>query len=233
MNLHGKAITFVCAALFLAVRTYAVTGYYSVSISAGDNLIANQVSASPDNTLDNVLYSGVATGSTFTEWDPTSNQLLPVSVYDGSAWSINYTFGPNGTGGVLNSPVATSVTFAGTLVNYDVNTGDYTYVPASLNPGVYLLAFAAPVTMPPETFQEIAGRAPIAGDAVKTLDPATQTYSTTTFNGSTWNNGAPVLGIGQAAYFQLAEVPEPSTYALMLGCGAAVLTFRRRISSRR
>jgi len=206
-----------------------IVGYYNLSISPGDNLIANQFTLSPeDNTLDNVLTNGVASGSTFSEWDPVANHLLPLSIYSGGAWSINYTLAPDSVGGVLNSPSATTATFVGTEVNIGA-LDSYTFTPPAYGPGTYLLALAA--VLPGGTFQEIVGRAPEIGDSVRTLNAATQVYSTTTFDGSAWNNGVPSLAIGQAAYFNLGAVPEPSTLALA-GLGAAALGILRRRNSR-
>jgi hypothetical protein len=202
-------------------------GYINLTIYAGDNLIANQLDDTVGNTLDDIFATGpgdLLTGSTFTEWDPTSDQLLPASVFNGTSWSINYGLSPNGVGGVLNSPANTTVTFVGDVVNFNIQPGGgYTFVPPLLGPGTYLLAMAAPLT---GTFEQVIGSDPIAGDSVETLDASTQTYSTTTFNGTTWNNGTPSLAVDEAAYFDLV-VPEPSMFALT-GLGAGILLICRR-----
>lgn len=204
-------------------------GYYNLNISPGDNLIANQLSASADNTLDSVLPVGPLTGSTFTEWDPAANQLLPVSTYNGSSWSIDYTFAPNGVGGVLNSPSSQTITIVGVVVNMDSTYEHYEFTPPAYGPGTYLLALAAPLAAG-ATFQQIVGRAPDMGESVRTLNAATQLYSTTTFDGSVWNNGTPSLAVGQAAYFNLIAAPEPTTLALAGFGTAALIIFRRRNS---
>ena len=51
----------------------------------------------------------------------------------------------------------------------------------------------------------IVGRDPLVGETVRQLDPTTQTYSSTTFEGSTWNNGTPSIdgADGEAAFFTL------------------------------
>ncbi len=237
MKTHKCSLAWLTVGLFAASTAPAqvfspnVVGYINSSISPGDNLIANQLSASPDNTLNNVLTYGVLAGSTFSEWNPAANQLLPASVFDGSTWSINYTFAPNGIGGVLNSPSATTVTTVGNVVNFDFDSAaGYTFVPPAYSPGTYLLALAAPLE--DATFQQIVGRAPNAGDSVTTLDGSSQLYSTTTFDGTAWSNGDPSLAVDQAAYFNLAlnPVPEPSTFALF-GLGAVGLVALRRRNS--
>ncbi len=208
-----------------------VVGYINLNISPGDNLIANQLSASPDNTLDSVLTYGVVPGSSFSEWNPVSNQFFPASIYNGSIWSINYTFGPNGMGAVLNSPSATTVTTVGDVVNFNVmltTIPGYTFVPPDYGPGTYLLALAAPLGG--ASFEDVVGRLPNVGDSVTTLDGPTQGYSMTVFNGTNWSNGDPSLAVDQSAYFNLVPVPEPSTLALA-GLGAATLIFFRRRSS--
>ena len=203
-------------------------GYINLTIYAGDNLIANQLSESPDNTLNTIFANtaGVLSGSTFSEWNPAANQLLPLSVFDGTSWSINYCLSPNGVGGVLDSPANTAVTLVGDIVNFDITPGGgggYTFVPPARGPGTCLLSVAAPLVG--ATFEQVIGSDPIAGDSVETLDAGTQTYTTTTFNGTAWDDGAPSLAIDEAAYFTL--VPEPSTFALA-GLGAGILLMCKR-----
>ena len=198
-------------------------GYIDLPIYAGDNLIANQLSDSPDNTLDTILVgAGVLPGSTFSEWNPAANQLMPLSVFNGTSWSFNYSLSPDGTGGVLDSPGNTTVTLLGDVVNVDLPGGGYTFVPPARGPGTYLLGLAAP--LPGATFEQVIGNDPMAGDSVETLNAQSQTYATTTFNGTAWDNGAPSLEIGESAYFDL--VPEPSVFAL-IALGTGILTTGR------
>jgi hypothetical protein len=213
----------LCTLMILAgfaCSASAQVGFVNDTIVTGNNLIANDLSASPDNTLNNVLTFGVLTGSTFTEWDPVVQQFMPLSTFNGSTWSINYTFAPDQTGGELNSPGSTTVTFFGSVV-----TG---FVPPTRFQGVYLLGF--PDAVNATTFQEIVGRGPANGEFVKTLDPATQTFIITTFNNGTWNNGVPSVPVGGSAFIGLV-VPEPSVTTLA-GCGALIFLIGRRLTQR-
>ncbi len=146
-----------------------------------------------------------------------------------SAWSLNYTFAPNGNGGVLHSPDAATVTLVGGVIGVTFGNngsgGDLiiTYVPPAYGPGTYLLGFPVPIA--PASFSQVTGRSPTTGDSVETLDGATQIATTTTFNGTTWDNGTPTFAIGEAAYITLST-PEPSTWALFVLGSAALIFFR-------
>jgi len=229
-GIKRAVLLLLCANVALAVAAqdsggFNVVGYYFLSVKPGDNLISNQFDDGLGNTLnDGQLMSGVLPGSTFTEWDPTAKQLLPVSIFDGQTWSINYTLAPDGVGGVLNSPDTASVFFVGSIINFLTDGPGYIFVPPDRDRGVYLLALAAPLV--DETFPQIAGRNAKDGDAVETLNAATQQYNTTTFQNGSWNNGTPLLGVGEAAYFDL--VPEPSTYALA-GLAAMIFVASRKL----
>ncbi len=207
-----------------------VVGYYNLAIFPGDNLIANQLTTATSDTLNNVLTHGVPDGSTFTEYDSAANQFFPLSYYNAAAssWTIDYPFAPNGVGGVLHAPDSATVTLVGGVVNYDINTSQYTFVPPAYGPGIYLLSLAAPLPM--GTFSQITGRAPEAGDSFATLDGATQILTTATFDGATWEIGGlpaanPTLTLGSAAYITLVT-PEPSAFAL-LGLGVVALLISR------
>ena len=90
----------------------------------------------------------------------------------------------------------------------------------------------------------VTGRDPVAGEVVAMLDPLTQTYSESYFDGTQWidqNTGYPstaMLQVGQAAWFGLGAnyditmptpVPEPDVLAL-IGIGAGMLFLRRNQS---
>jgi hypothetical protein len=78
------------------------------------------------------------------------------------------------------------------------------------------------------SFTNVVGRAPLDGESVRILDETNQIYSVTTFRQSSgWDNGEPMLAVGQAAFFSL--VPEPSTVQLAV-LGAAALMLSRRFT---
>ncbi len=212
-----------------------VVGYYNRLVRPGDNLIANQLgfqaSGGYDNAINNVLTWGIADGSTFTKWDPVANQFLPVSIFSAAStnWSINYKL-DLGEGGLLHSDVETTATFVGEVAGsiYNVDTGEYHWTPG-YTPGLRLLS--CPVPFDSETFEQIVGRSPNDGEWVKILNEATQTYSVTTYHvGLGWDNGDPVLTVGQAAWFDLGPVavPEPSSSLLLAAAGAMTLLWLRR-----
>jgi hypothetical protein len=202
----------------------AIWGQTNVSFSAGDNLFENPLDNSLNGgsnaldaiTVDNGEGNVVPDGTIIQPWDSATGQYLPPSVFDASSesWSIAYTLAP-GQGAKLDAPSAFSNTFIGYVQEPQYNSSgqltqggfdstSFTFVnpPPIETPGVYLLGCVAPV--PPATFQMIVGRDPLVGETVRILDAATQTYSATTFEGSSWNNGAPTLNdVGDAAFFTL------------------------------
>ena len=94
--------------------------------------------------------------------------------------------------------------------------------------GRQLLSCYIPIA--PATFYDVVGREPQSGESVTALDPASQTYTTTTYDDGVWNNGAPDLAIGQSAFFNLEGpygVPEPAVGELA-GVGLLGLAVVRR-----
>jgi len=219
-----------------------VFGYFNTAIYSGDNLIANQLNNNETNTLNDILNpayaQGLPNGATFTEWDPVANVFLPVSTYNAAttSWSINYNFNTfaSGQGALLNSPTQWTNTFVGGVALYTnivpLLGGTIGWHPNYAN-GLYLIANPHPVGGTTDAmFPDIVGRPPQEGGWVKILDPATQTYTTTTFHtGTGWDNGDPSLAVGEAGWVNLGPVvvPEPSALAI-LGSGMAWLAIFRR-----
>lgn len=209
----------LCSVVFLGLSVSAncqiysgnIVGYINQPIYAGDNLIANQLNYS-NNALNAIFQPGVPEGATFTEWNPATQQYLPISVYDTTAgWSINYELG-YGQGGLFDSPSTFTNSFVGEV--WPGYSGDGSFVPPLVTgSGTLLLSCYIPISN--ATFYDVAGRNPQNGESVTLLDDATQTYLTTTFENGSWNNGVPMLNVGQAAFFDLEPVPEPEGYNLI------------------
>jgi hypothetical protein len=104
---------YVTAAAGHALYSPGIVGYINQPLYSGNNYIANQLSTG-DNSLDTIFQPGVVPeGTTFTEWNPTTQALLPASTYDTvTGWSINYTL-TYGEGGLLNTPSLFTNTFTG------------------------------------------------------------------------------------------------------------------------
>ncbi|MGA2788588.1 MAG: hypothetical protein ABSF60_13785 [Verrucomicrobiota bacterium] len=221
-----KLVKCLCVAFFAGVALSAnaqtfskgIVGYINQPLYAGDNLIANQLSYS-NNTLNAIFQSAVPEGATFAEWNPASQQYLPTSVYDvNTGWSINYEL-DYGQGGLFNSPVTFTNTFAGAVwPGYD---GINTFVPPLVtDSGTLLLSCYIPIA--PATFQDVVGRDPLNGESVTVLDPVSKISTTTQFEDGVWDNGTPTLNIGQSAFFDLEPVPEPAVCSLV-GAGLLLL----------
>src|ERR1039457_1950490 len=98
MKILRSSVALSLVFLFVAPTAWAQTNVYSVNIVGyinrfifpGDNLIANQLGTTND-TLNNVLASGVLDGSTLTKWDPVANRFLPTSTFDATSRSEEHT----------------------------------------------------------------------------------------------------------------------------------------------
>ncbi len=124
-----KILPLAFVAGIMAFRTHAqvyssnIVGYINLTLYAGDNYIANQLDNGSGNTLDTIFQAGVVPeATTFTEWNPTTQQYLPTSTYDtATGWSINYTL-TYGQGGLLDSPIIFTNSFVGSVwPGYGIN----------------------------------------------------------------------------------------------------------------
>jgi hypothetical protein len=219
---------FICLSAVGAAKaeneyTANIVSYVNIPFSAGDNLIGNPLSNSTNDL--NHIFSLVPTGSTFSPWDPSTRQYFPASTYyDGSGWSENYMFVP-GEGALFHTPSTFTNTYVGGVL-LGPGPGENPPIPPVLGAGLYLLSSLFPAA--DRSFQDIIGRDPREGESVTSLDAAMQTYRTTTYRLGSWDNGTPTLGIGQAAFYGLAPVPEPSSASLLIvGCAAALLLRRK------
>jgi hypothetical protein len=189
-----------------------IVGYYHKTLYAGDNLIANQL-AKADNGLSD-LFSNVPHGSTFTKWDAEQLEFLPVSVYDQSTgWSIQFDLN-YGEGGLFHAAATFTNTFVGSVWP-GLDGEDEGFIPP-LFPGVGLFLRSSVVPLNRATFYHVIGRDPQDGEIVTLLNGLSQTSSTTKFVNGAWDNGEPLLDLGESGFFYLMEVPEPGVNALLL-----------------
>lgn len=215
----------------IAQHSQNIVGYINLPIYTGNNFIANQLSVTGNsNTLNNIFQPGVPEGATFTKWSSSQLQFLPLSTYDqNTGWSINYDL-TYGEGGLLHTPASFTNTFVGSVWSGFNGIDPFTPPVVSGN-GVFLLSCYIPIA--PATFFDVVGRGPNEGDYVRTFNALTQLETITTFNGGLWDHGAPVLAVGQSAFFGLGAgaVPEPATLSLV-GAGFLLITasrnFRRK-----
>ncbi len=96
----------------LLVAHGQILGYQPVSIVAGYNFLAN-----PFNTGDNTLASVISpssppAGTAVYLWNVTTQQFAAPALYSTNGWSTNLSV-PPGTGFVLSSPAAWTLTFIG------------------------------------------------------------------------------------------------------------------------
>jgi len=216
-----------------------VLGYLNQTFQPGANWLENPFSESSP-TL-STLIPTAPDGTTVSLWNAGLNQFGPAATFSAGAWTTDLTLSP-GTGAQLNAPATFTTTFYGVVLNFDGAPYDGFDVgvpaPFATPAGLYLLGSLFPVSLSGHVFdpaqgqfsvfEAIIGRAPHEGEQVTTLDPLTQTYTTTTFLDGAWNNGDPSLAVGGAALFNLNVVPEPSAVGLLaLGLGALSLARRR------
>lgn len=205
-----------------------VMGYYNKVLYAGDNLIANQL-ATTNNSLSSIFNSSVPHGSTFTKWDAEQLDFLPVSVYDQSTgWSIQYDLN-YGEGGRFHAAATFTNTFVG-QVWPGLDIEDEGFNPPVF-PGVGLFLRSSVVPLNRATFYHVIGREPQDGEIVTLLNGLSQTSSTTTFINGAWDNGEPLLDIGESGFFYLMEVPEPGVNALLLLSFLSWWAVRRRVNA--
>ena len=226
-----KLVKYLSLVFFVGVgvsaysQTYSsnIVGYINLMLYPGDNLIANQLD-NDNNTLNAIFKPGVPEGATFTRWDPLSQQFLPTSVYDiNTGWSINYEL-DFGQGGLLHSPVTFTNLFVGSVWPGFVPNGPFV-PPLVTDSGTLLLSCYIPIA--PATFYDVVGRDPLNGESVTLLDAVSQISTTTVFENGVWDNGTPILNIGQSAFFNLESVPEPAGYSLV-GAGLLLLATARK-----
>ena len=204
-------------------------GYVNHIYQAGDNWFVVPLQENT-NTLSGIFYgNSIPDGSTVSLWNPTTANFDTSSVFQSGAWTLDMTLLP-GIGARLTTSSTFTNTFVGAVLNHDGNvlTNLYAISPPPLfvgSAGVYLFGDAAPmVNTGTDVFLNILGRLPVAGEQVTLLDAFSQTLTTSTYLGDNAWDAIPTLSVSQAAFFNIAAVPEPSSVALGL-LGVALLGF--------
>jgi len=248
----NKTSFFILPAVLLAsqvnlqaqVYSQTIVGYVNMPFDAGVNLFGNpldntgQLPSGMNDLATLFPVSGQASppnGAQVALWNPATDAFGPSSTFNNGSWSLDLTLLP-GTGAELITPTPFNNTFVGYADNHD---GTLLTDPNSLPPppvfsgpnGIYLRSDAAPLKdVGTDIFLNILGRLPNAGEQVTLLDAASQTYTTDTYLGNgAWDN-VPTLQVGQAAFFNVGPVPEPSTlFAGLAGLAVVIAGCRRRL----
>ena len=225
-------LTFVSAISILQAVSHAQTNVYEPHIAgyvhytfwsggsfqAGDNLFGNPL-LNTSSRLSTIIPDP-SSGTTVSLWDPVVNAFTQSSTFANGVWSLNLEL-PPGQGALLTTFTTFTNTFYGVVLAPDgsiLNPDEPIPPPPAFDrpDGVYLLSSKLPATLSSSlpVFDYILGRSPREGEQFTRLDPLTQLSHTTTFVSGNWDNGIPVLPLGEAAFFKV--VPEVSTWALLL-----------------
>ncbi len=186
-------------------------GYLNDTLYPGNNLICNPLVEAGGDSLSAIIMGTIPTGTTVSLWDPSQGHYTQTSAYGPSGWSVDLSI-PPGEAFYLNAPSQFVCTFVGYIMNPDGSL--YTGSPLRPPPpfsgpnGFYLLSSDDPTQLGPSSqvgsvFTYVLGRNPQIGEQYTWLDAAIQTYYTTTYTATGWNNGEPVMNSGQSAFFDI------------------------------
>jgi len=164
-----------------------VVGFYSLHVSANQPvLIANQLNT-VSNTLSQLL-PGAPPGATLSKFD--GGGYTTATLGDG-AWDSDLTLNP-GEGGLYTSPADATLTFCGAVLQGSLTN--------TLPVGEQVIRSA----MVPLSGRGSADLG-IPGENNDTLALDAGGYTTYTFRASGWNPSDPVIGAGQAWWYQRAN----------------------------
>ena len=217
-------LAIISLTLLAAQQVHAWPGQSTLTFYAGDNLFVSPYLPSPNQNLSSVFVTQPPEGTTVSLWNPTSNTFDVTSTFHDYSWSLDFPL-PIGTGARVRTPSAFNGQFSGEFCDPAGEPFDGGYLlppPVFSGPnGIYLLGDKCAVEQTGEMiFYWVLGRWPNVGEQITRLDASTQTYITSTFREDlTWDT-FPSLGVGEAAFFNVGPVPEPSVAALaVLGLG--------------
>ena len=95
-----------------------------------------------------------------------------------------------------------------------------------IDDGYFLVGSGSPVSA--HGFEELFGRAPVEGEQIVTIDNSYTYMANGHWIGTGYNSpSSPVIQAGEAAFFNLGPIPEPSAQILLM-LGALLSTSCRR-----
>jgi hypothetical protein len=200
-----------------------IVGYYNTTFHIGDNLFASALMQG-DNRLNTLFPAGslAPVGTSISLWDAGANAYYETAVWDGQFWwdsgfqnLVNFELLP-GTGAKLTTPGEFTQTFVGEVIQPEPP-------PFSGPNGVHLLGDKWP-RAGGNVFLRVLGRGPNVGEQFINDAGVTWTF----LQGGIWDLGSePTLAVGEAAFFNIGPVPEPTTAALLLLAGGCLWARRR------
>src|SRR4051812_10302385 len=219
-----KVLCLCLLALFPSLNATAqVVGYANISMSLGDNLVVNPLDfdgTAQHNTLNTMFGTQAPEGTSISLWNSGTRSFEAPSYFVSGAWSQNLSVSM-GQGMLVNAPSPFTNAFVGNLLT---PAGDpyspfhITFPHPYTGPnGIFFLGNKCPVyTNGNGIFEYVLGRDPNIGEQVTALDRPSQIYTTSTYlGGGSWDV-LPSLHIGEALFFNIGPVPEPSSAALLI-----------------
>ena len=189
-------------ALFMTLVLTSHGASYSNSLSAGFNLIANQLDGT-NNLLNTVLPFAHDNDQLFT-WNEAAQDFNPPDTFVAAAGSwFDGNFDPSSTtlapgqGAFYASVQANSFSVVGTQRTPSL--------PILQTRNVYRLVSRQ---IPgPGTYENIVGLPPENGSKFIRFNRGTQDFETNVFNGIVWSGGAPAAAVGEAVFIFLPPAP--------------------------
>jgi hypothetical protein len=176
-------------------QVYSVNavGYINISLPAGFALIANQLNASPNNSLGTILPSLPAGTSVF-KFDPTAGAFVSsISLGPGAGWLPDVSLNP-GEGAFIQLAAATTVTLVG-----EVPQGNP--LPSINMPaGLSIVSSQVPQSVGLSTI----GFPAAAGDTVFLFNRTTQAYDSYVSIGTGFIPSDPAPAVGESFFVQRA-----------------------------
>jgi hypothetical protein len=185
------------------VYSVNMVGYINTSVPTGFSMLANQLNASPDNKVVNILPAPPNNTAIF-KFDRASGGYVSIS-YLGGAWEgddLDMTLNP-GEGVFISAGTAFTATFVGEVqLSSTVPIGS----------GFQMVSSALPQSLPLDGAPPAGLGFPIAnGDETYQFDRTSGGYISNSYLGGAWEGdgggAAPVPGIGEAFWVNRTSAP--------------------------